>query len=901
MTANHVDCSFSNLLKEWEEKKKEENRSDSLYQWCRDKLFAGRLADACRDHVEKGSWCEHGNHLLERWNRGSPEGEAIENLLESPHRNISGHHLQMVRAHLSITRYVTKRSKSRKNAIQWASGAFPDKLSSESEKKHLNATPYGPAFFRSLVTFLHSTPNLSEDCIPDVEDTESTSALFPVALEHETGSRGDPIVGQLQIYPVKRETDSVFLHPSLAFLDMDKEFRSTFDQAHRLVEGLSRGACVCVEPWSEGKSLSGLTLAGPSAGGALYLGLRSMAEKKDLERDLLTSIGLGTDPDGMPDGNCEPVGLVREKGSKLPQKGFRRLLVAEEQDVEGLERHISDLEVLQAREVEEAWEHATGRLYNLQKYLRHVEEKAQETTHFTSQDMGQIREPVRVSLENFARGRAGRSKTQVFPKDLEKRKTPHRNRAENSGSTVQDGGRGEEDSENRGKTHETFVWDEDIVGSGLERKVVLGGPGSGKTWLVRWEAQRLAREALGRLRRSGFPDEVQIPIRLRLSNIGKTISEKGCSFSEAVVECFSEKKISHGNQSAQAPSELLTELIDEKIGTKKVWLLLDALSEAQHAGYRDTVVEGIRSFLQNNPDSRLLLASRETRYDSALSDIIRRDRNGQEMKLLPFDYDQIKEFVHKYFSKEKADTFLNRLDSSPQIRGMAESPLLLTFLCRIFGDMGSSTLQSISRAQVYERTLNEILSALWHETEQTSLNPDKRQARMYELSAMAFTLFVQGEIHISQRKLDEAIRFGYSRKWDERPGEEKTIERREEYISKPGVLTSTGGKESVGSYRFIHLTIQEYLTARWMALQVNDNGWNTGIDIENGRTLEISTIVDRKAWSPRWQQVIPLMAGQLEDPAPLLDLLADRERDDVFRRRLALAARCLGEVMEQKA
>jgi HEAT repeat protein len=86
-------------------------------------------------------------------------------------------------------------------------------------------------------------------------------------------------------------------------------------------------------------------------------------------------------------------------------------------------------------------------------------------------------------------------------------------------------------------------------------------------------------------------------------------------------------------------------------------------------------------------------------------------------------------------------------------------------------------------------------------------------------------------------------------------------------------------------FSFLHRSFLEYLTARALASRVAEEGWTS-----------IADLVDRKAWHPAWQEVVLFLAGELEDPAPLLELLADESRDDYFRHRLALAARCLGEL-----
>ncbi len=44
--------------------------------------------------------------------------------------------------------------------------------------------------------------------------------------------------------------------------------------------------------------------------------------------------------------------------------------------------------------------------------------------------------------------------------------------------------------------------------------------------------------------------------------------------------------------------------------------------------------------------------------------------------------------------------------------------------------------------------------------------------------------------------------------------------------------------------------------------------------------------------------MIILLAGNVDDPVPLLEVLADDAKDDLFRHRLALAALCLPEIEE---
>ncbi len=88
-------------------------------------------------------------------------------------------------------------------------------------------------------------------------------------------------------------------------------------------------------------------------------------------------------------------------------------------------------------------------------------------------------------------------------------------------------------------------------------------------------------------------------------------------------------------------------------------------------------------------------------------------------------------------------------------------------------------------------------------------------------------------------------------------------------------------------FLFLHLTFQEFLTARYLAHRINDDGWDEAtVPLDGKHYVPAKLLLDRKAWLPSWQEVVVLAAGQLKDALPLLETLADPETDDIFRHRL---------------
>jgi hypothetical protein len=273
------------------------------------------------------------------------------------------------------------------------------------------------------------------------------------------------------------------------------------------------------------------------------------------------------------------------------------------------------------------------------------------------------------------------------------------------------------------------------------------------------------------------------------------------------------------------------------------------------------------------------------------------------MELLPFDDGQMGQFVDGFFAGEPAagKDMREMLRRMPQVRGMAQIPLLLGFLCALYRDQRKETSKPrdwnlVRRTDLYEECTERLLSGAWRDKDKESPREMIRRKLRFA-THLAYRLFVQSKEQFSWEELAATIQAIW--RWPAGPlpedKEEQVHDRITELSAKDGLLEEAGARKKA-PYLFLHLTFQEYLTACHLARLINERGWDKAMVPIDGREVPAKQFLDRKAWLPNWQEVIVLLAGNLKDPVPLLELLADESKDDLFHHRLALAALCLPEI-----
>ncbi len=229
---------------------------------------------------------------------------------------------------------------------------------------------------------------------------------------------------------------------------------------------------------------------------------------------------------------------------------------------------------------------------------------------------------------------------------------------------------------------------------------VLGGPGSGKTWL----AQRLAREAaetaLEQLRDPRV-DPASVELSL-FTTVAEWIKRHGTGF-EGLVEA------ALPNESQQRIRRLVL-----RPGAR-VLAVADSLDE----GVSVNSARKLLNSLTNSPTRRLVVTSRPEAWHSAASGL----RSTQDTRVGTLTELRYPKDVHGYikawFTKNPptAQHLIRQLEERHELRATATSPLLLTFYCMLTEQEPEQELPRRRRA-LYRTIIDMLLAGGWATAEE---------------------------------------------------------------------------------------------------------------------------------------------------------------------------------------
>ncbi|MGC1527871.1 MAG: NACHT domain-containing protein, partial [Phormidesmis sp.] len=354
--------------------------------------------------------------------------------------------------------------------------------------------------------------------------------------------------------------------------------------------------------------------------------------------------------------------------------------------------------------------------------------------------------------------------------------------------------------------------------------MVLGGPGAGKSTFLR-------KVGLEALRTVYYEDAVYqprvIPVLLELKrfeasdvDIAKFIAAEfqTCGFPEA--EAFMENALVQGN----------------------LLVMLDGLDEVPSANL-DNVLKTIRDFVDLYDKNRFITSCRVAAAGYRGSAFQR----FSNVTMADFDDEQIQQFATNWFGDEldrerkTAEKFWEVLKKpeNKASKELAHTPLLLTYLCLVYG--GSQRFPN-NRSSLYRKALR-ILLEEWA-AEKRILRDDIYEGLSIEqeeilLSEIAYDGMKDDHLFFDKRRLSAQIRGFLAGNLNAPKGldSEKVLNAIE---VQQGILV----ERMEDHYSFSHLTLQEYLTAQYL---VNNDEWKG--------------LVQQHITDSRWREIFLLLPG----------------------------------------
>lgn len=361
--------------------------------------------------------------------------------------------------------------------------------------------------------------------------------------------------------------------------------------------------------------------------------------------------------------------------------------------------------------------------------------------------------------------------------------------------------------------------------------MLLGGPGIGKSTFLR----KLGLESLeNRLAHNLMPVFIELKylkgedISL-LQAIAKKLEISGFPYSENLVESM----LSEG----------------------KMLILLDGLDEVP-SEQKNTAIREIENFCNQYSQNRFVVSCRTAAYKSGFNQFT-------NVTMAEFEDAQIQQFIQRWFSSElgvKSGTAKKVWEVLQQpengsAKELARTPLLLAFLCLKYDHSQSFTS---NRSSLYGKVLDILL-------EEWAASKRIEQDIIYQglhtglekvlLSNIAYQSFKDDQLFFSEEGITERIAEFLADTLDA-----------PKYLDGAAVLNAIETQQGIlveratNAHSFSHLTLQEYLTARYISKK------NLMQDLVNDHLTD-----------DRWREVFLLVSGLLEDRSQELWILMEQQ------------------------
>lgn len=424
-----------------------------------------------------------------------------------------------------------------------------------------------------------------------------------------------------------------------------------------------------------------------------------------------------------------------------------------------------------------------------------------------------------------------------------------------------------------------------------QRIMVLADPGMGKSTLLRIEALTIAQEGRQSLENgSKSVKEIILPILIRLPKLAEALKDPAAKVTDVILSLLEAEYESIFQKYPKFQS-----VLKQRLQEGKCILLLDALDEVLEDNLKINLTKKLNDFAPYF-SCPIISTSRIVGYGGSFI-------NGhKEIEIIPFRDKQIEQYIETWFNNASgnlsdksvnAAELIREIRSKPQVRGLAQTPLLLSLICSLYQQEGL-TLPA-RRCELYERAVYYMLGG-WQTDNERLIKDEKSKlgisSKHKVLEELAYQFSLEGaqifKFKELEDKLESYLKSGTAPTSLVGVSSEKLID---ELTNEDGILqlwTQEDLKvtQPKRRYLFLHRTFQEYLTASYLN--------RVGIEKFNLKEL---------VWNYDWHETLTLLAGLMDEPnkpekpMALIEAII-AQKDDIFQTQLLLAGRCLAECRE---
>jgi hypothetical protein len=407
--------------------------------------------------------------------------------------------------------------------------------------------------------------------------------------------------------------------------------------------------------------------------------------------------------------------------------------------------------------------------------------------------------------------------------------------------------------------------------------LIEGQAGSGKTTLLKHAAYNIINQE--------FDESLNgyLPIMIFLKEIQGQLGNRG---NKVASDITAEDIL----KDYFVPTGLTIDTIKAYCKAGKAIFLVDGLDEID-SGNRESVIKALAQFRNKYVGCKMILSGRPHGIDNVAHNLF----GDKFVRIHPLIKSQIDTFIKRWFrfvyskgteiGTKRAEEMIGEIETHSVINELTETPLMLTAICILYYDGRRLPDQ---RAELYNKFVDSLIYKRYTDPEKVS----------NFLNELAFEVHSTGRRGFNSDDALKVLGHHYIKREKEENDEEyqQRIEDNKLELNKQfeGIEQNCGLiKLENGKYDFWHLTIQEFLTARYIATMKFDYGkeienyWDNDWYKEVIRLLISFLSLKNQGWANKIAEdqlndkdSVPFKRWRLASSA-LWDVHEDNRNDDV--------------------